>query len=186
MASLVWDNGISVDECELIINTYKNLKFEQGAVDANAQDQRKSLVYWIREPNTLVRSLFQFLIEANDARFRYSVFNFSQSISNDTVQFTVYNETDYYNWHQDILTQEESARKSMSNRKVSLTVNLSDPKSYEGGDLEFFAGEQSPISSNKKQGSVVCFDSYDWHRVTPVTKGTRYSLVLWIWGPDFI
>jgi len=185
MALLVWDDGISVDECESIINKYKDLKFEQGEVELSVQDQRKSPIYWIKEHNMLVRSLFQFLLEANDAKFRYNVFSFSQSISNDPVQFTTYNKGDYYHWHQDTISRDDPEKPGL-NRKVSLTVTLSDPESYEGGDLEFFAGEHSPISSTKKQGSVVCFDSYDWHRVTPVTKGTRYSLVLWIWGPDFI
>jgi PKHD-type hydroxylase len=69
---------------------------------------------------------------------------------------------------------------------LSLTVNLSNPESYKGGELQFFTGDAEPYDAPKKQGSVICFDCHDWHQVAPVTEGTRYSLVLWIWGPNFL
>ena len=75
-------------------------------------------------------------------------------------------------------------------RKLSLTLCLTDPKEYEGGELQFFNGErpieQRIINDIQDQGSVIVFDSRDWHRVTPVTKGTRYSLVCWSVGPNFL
>ena len=75
-------------------------------------------------------------------------------------------------------------------RKLSLTLCLTDSKEYEGGELQFFNGErpekQMVINDIQDQGSVIVFDSRDWHRVTPVTKGTRYSLVCWSVGPNFL
>ena len=69
---------------------------------------------------------------------------------------------------------------------VCTPLSFSDPDSYEGGEFYFYNGNKEEIEPEiKKQGSIVCFDSRMWHRVAPVTKGVRYSLVSWILGPRF-
>jgi PKHD-type hydroxylase len=80
-------------------------------------------------------------------------------------------------------------------RKLSVTISLSDPKTYKGGELEFdFRNKDNSKNgvSNiqeckeiKRKGSVVVFPSHLWHRVKPVTKGIRYSLVVWNLGEPF-
>lgn len=74
-------------------------------------------------------------------------------------------------------------------RKLSMTINLTDPTTYEGGDLMFNFGENdgsiTTVSESKKQGTVIVFPSFLDHCVSPVTKGTRYSLVNWIVGRPF-
>ena len=75
-----------------------------------------------------------------------------------------------------------------------MTCSLSDPNDYEGGDLEFDfkqnAENENPqkriCSEIKEQGSIVIFPSFVWHRVKPVTKGTRYSLVIWNLGKPWV
>ena len=73
-------------------------------------------------------------------------------------------------------------------RKISMTVNLNDPKDYEGGNLKFDLGPHSKserfkvFDDMRTQGSVIIFPSFMYHCVTPVTSGTRYSLVLWLLG----
>ena len=79
-------------------------------------------------------------------------------------------------------------------RKLSVTCSLSDPNDYEGGDLEFDfkqnAENENPqkriCSEIKEQGSIVIFPSFVWHRVKPVTKGTRNSLVIWNLGKPWV
>jgi len=73
-----------------------------------------------------------------------------------------------------------------------VTCSLSDPKDYKGGELEFDFRNQYPNKSSvrkcveiKPRGSIVVFPSHVWHRVKPVTKGTRYSLVIWNLGYPF-
>ena len=71
-----------------------------------------------------------------------------------------------------------------------MTINLSDPNNYEGGDLKIDTKDLSEESVHtltqiKPQGSLVVFPSYLYHQVTPVTKGTRYSLVVWCLGKPF-
>ena len=73
-------------------------------------------------------------------------------------------------------------------RKISMTVNLTDPKNYAGGNLKFDLGAHAGKKRFKvceeirPQGSIIIFPSFTYHCVTPVTRGTRYSLVLWSLG----
>jgi PKHD-type hydroxylase len=70
-------------------------------------------------------------------------------------------------------------------RKLSLVVQLSSPDEYEGGGLEIMASSE-PVQVTKEKGLICAFPSFILHRVTPVTKGTRRTLVIWIAGPDFV
>ena len=81
-------------------------------------------------------------------------------------------------------------------RKLSVTISLNDPDEYDGGNLEFDFRNQVDWERNKKskikscteirpRGSGIVFPSFVWHRVSPVTRGTRYSLVVWNLGYPF-
>ena len=76
-------------------------------------------------------------------------------------------------------------------RKLSMTINLNEPGEYEGGNLKFDFGPHAggkrfhEVTEIRPQGSIIVFPSYVYHQVTPVTKGTRYSLVLWSLGQPF-
>lgn len=73
-------------------------------------------------------------------------------------------------------------------RKLSMTVNLNKPGDYEGGNLKFDFGPHAfgerfhECEEIRPQGSIIVFPSFVDHCVTPVTTGTRYSLVLWALG----
>ena len=100
-------------------------------------------------------------------------------------QFTIYNKNNFYDWHQDATVIN---RETKISRKISCVVNLSDPKDYKGGELQFCApvpGKKDKIYTAKEimpQGSIAVFTASTWHRVTPITKGLRYSLVNWTNG----
>ena len=134
------------------------------------------------EDNKVNEVTWHFLNEANAIKFNY---NF---ISYQAVQFARYRDGGHYGWHRDV--NESAISPNGESRKLSLTLCLTDPKDYEGGELQFFNGErpmdEKTIEDMRGQGSVIVFDSRDWHRVTPVTKGTRYSLVCWTVGPNFL
>jgi PKHD-type hydroxylase len=76
-------------------------------------------------------------------------------------------------------------------RKLSVTVSLSDPKNYKGGNLKFDFGPHSAggrfhtCTEIRPRGSIIVFPSHVYHQVTPVTQGTRYSLVAWNLGYPF-
>ena len=73
------------------------------------------------------------------------------------------------------------SRDAFALRKISISVLLNDPAEYEGGDLEISTGTTNRLAARNK-GAVILFPSYALHRVLPITKGTRYSLVAWIVG----
>ena len=99
----------------------------------------------------------------------------------DPLQYSVYDASyeGHYDWHRDKL-----AKKKDPERKLSFSLLLSDPSTYEGGDLEVNDGVPFVIP-HKQQGDMIIFPSYLLHRVTPVTRGTRKSLVGWVSGPRF-
>ncbi len=113
----------------------------------------------------------------------------------ESMQFTKYKLNQFYGWHCDSW-EKPYDNNSFENfkgkiRKLSVIVALSDSKDYKGGELQFDyrnTKEGNNIvtcDKLKKQGSVIVFPSFVWHQVTPVTKGTRYSLVNWCLGQTF-
>ena len=101
----------------------------------------------------------------------------------------------YYGWHCDSWTEPYKNMHSNFNgkvRKLSVSVSLNDSSQYSGGELEFDFRNRDPglkttvqCEEIKSPGTVVVFPSFLWHRVKPVTKGTRYSLVMWNLGTPF-
>jgi PKHD-type hydroxylase len=117
-------------------------------------------------------------------------------VDSEDCQFTIYNQGQYYGWHTDTDGNLYYGKGNGWNnlmRKLSVTVSLSDPEDYEGGVLEFDLRNTGQINTSEiirckeilPKGSIVVFPSYTWHRVSPVTKGTRLSLVQWNLGPGF-
>ena len=89
----------------------------------------------------------------------------------EDIQFATYNVGDFYGWHAD--------SDDINKRVISVTVQLSDPKDYKGGNLVFKVD-----AMERAQGTVVVFPSNIRHQVTRVTAGTRYSLVQWFKGNE--
>jgi predicted 2-oxoglutarate/Fe(II)-dependent dioxygenase YbiX len=92
------------------------------------------------------------------------------------VQLARYDSADrgFYDWHTDFAGLRPL-------RKISISIQLSRPEDYEGGDLELLYGN-SPQRLDRARGAFLAFPSFMLHRVTPVTRGTRWSLVAWILG----
>lgn len=84
--------------------------------------------------------------------------------------------SDHYVWHTDSINGD-------SVRKLSFSIQLTDPNTYEGGNLEFMPAIID--SKIRNQGMLTIFPSYATHRVSPMTRGTRYAIVGWIYGPEF-
>jgi PKHD-type hydroxylase len=95
------------------------------------------------------------------------------------IQVTEYPVGGHYNWHIDIGEGEPSKR------KLSISVQLSDPEGYQGGDLEFLDEAVNDQQKFRMQGSAIIFPPYLAHRVGIVTKGVRWSLIAWFGGPPF-
>tara|TARA_Y100000768_G_scaffold30720_1_gene20312 strand:- start:888 stop:1484 length:597 start_codon:yes stop_codon:yes gene_type:complete len=145
-------------------------------------DTRSSRIKWVPQ-NTQWWWLYEKL--ANYAAEANNIWNFDLVTMPEQIQYTEYlaSNDGKYEWHQDIGPGMGSLR------KVSITVQLSEPNEYEGGDLELYLGgsfEKPNIEkSPRKAGCVFIFPSYLMHRVAPVTKGTRKSFVLWLGGGHY-
>jgi PKHD-type hydroxylase len=110
------------------------------------------------------------VMSANQNKYQYEIDFF------EALQLAKYEENMHYNWHADL------GPGVMGNRKLSVTVQLSSPDDYEGGELLLDVQAIEPFVAPKEIGSVTVFPSFLKHKVTPVTKGTRYSLVAWASG----
>ena len=146
----------------------------QGILD---KVKRRSKIFWLPKTDEF-HVIYNILCECIQICNR-EFYQFKISEIAEQIQYTVYNEADqgHYDWHLDM-------GPSKARRKLSLVCQLSDPSEYEGGELQINTG--NIIVPEKDKGTVIIFPSYLLHRVTPVTKGTRRSLVLWIEGPAFI
>jgi PKHD-type hydroxylase len=152
--------------------------------------KRNSNIVWLND-TWIYKEIHPYIHEANKlAGWNYD-WNFSESC-----QFTKYKLNQYYDWHCDSwdkpYDKPEDPNSHGKIRKLSVTCSLSAPEDYEGGELEFDFRNMEPNKPTIKKcaeirprGSIVVFPSYVWHRVKPVTKGTRYSLVLWNLGYPF-
>lgn len=174
-----WSNGVfSNSELDSIINIGLAGELEKAATFGPVQSDknRNSFVHFIY-PNEITEWVFARLAGAiSDMNNRY--FQFDLTGMEQGLQFTRYEAPgQHYDWHVD--------RGFMTaTRKLSLTIQLSDPSDYKGGDLQLMFGKK-PVTVPKERGMVTAFPSYAVHRVKPVTAGTRYSLVAWVSGPPF-
>jgi PKHD-type hydroxylase len=175
--------GFTPDECDTIVSMFKNQDLGKAQVGDGAVNEsvRKSLVYWIpkvKRYNWIYERILSLSGKANDSFYKFDLTEIMESL-----QFTVYDESfkGRYDWHVD-----GGGKELQGMRKLSVVVQLSDPCSYEGGELQFGTSVDEKIEvADKNKGCVVLFPSYMRHRATEVTKGTRYSLVVWISGPPF-
>jgi PKHD-type hydroxylase len=112
----------------------------------------------------------------------------------ESIQFTIYKEGQHYDWHQDSFVVPFTSENKNTNgkiRKISLVCSLSNPDDYVGGDfqmnikLDVNNNKTVTLKEIKEKGSILVFPSHQWHRVTPVVKGTRYSIVMWAIGKPF-
>jgi PKHD-type hydroxylase len=135
---------------------------------------RKSTIKWInyhQDSSWIYDKLMNLSLEANRELWDFNL----HSIVDD-IQYTEYYEGGgHYDWHVDI------GPNSINHRKVSITVQLSDPSEYEGGEFEIWSGGEFRRLP-KRKGDVILFPSFLLHRITPITKGIRKSLVLWVGG----
>lgn len=172
-----YESAFSPDQCQEIINVGKTYPQEGGHTFSGAGGEpssiRSSTIRWIdyQDPRVewLVSQLGDMAKEANRQLYKLDLYGFTEKL-----QFTEYEgQGAHYDWHPDI-------GPNMTKRKISIVVQLSDEKDYEGGELLINTGHL--MTPSKKQGTVVLFPSFLMHKVEPLRSGNRYSLVSWISG----
>jgi PKHD-type hydroxylase len=177
-----WEPIFTKEECEQIILLGKELPLETATVvkDVSIVDTtiRITNVSWIPSDNKhawIFNRCAGAIDRNNNEYFKFDL------IQLESLQFGAYDTVgSYYGKHRDC----HSTSGSSGHRKLSFSVQLSDPDTYEGGDLQLHY-QNDPIIAKKEQGVATFFPSYMLHEVTPVTSGIRYSLVGWVLGPRF-
>jgi PKHD-type hydroxylase len=173
-----WDMLFTEDECQSIISLGEKNNLVDGTIRENehVSDIRKSKVSWI-SPSDETRWIYQRLTDAI-VSLNNQFFGFDLSGFNEGLQFTKYEAPDSkYDLHVDVVSKGII-------RKLSIVLQLQKPELYDGGELQLVYSSE-PTILGKNQGTLLVFPSYVLHRVTPVSKGTRYSLVGWVSGKPF-
>jgi PKHD-type hydroxylase len=167
-------HALSPQECEAVVAHGRSRPGMAGRVELGADSYRVSHIAWIeRDP------AIEWLFHRLGALFRQANqgYGFEMEGFVDALQFTEYGPGQHFEWHMDIGAEQTSLR------KLSMTIQLTDGADYDGGDLEIVGSGTNP--AGRARGAATFFPSYMAHRVTPVTRGVRRSLVAWGSGPAF-
>ena len=139
---------------------------------------RKSVLVFLPKTEAFMwvyKKIGETIKDINNKHYKFDLYGMMEDL-----QYGEYDSSykGFYDWHMDL------GRGSINKRKISISIQLSDEDDYEGGELQFQIGRNIEIAP-KSRGSGIVFPSFFCHKVTPVTKGVRKSLVLWVSGPTF-
>ena len=179
----MWKGYMPAPECDRLIAQALTINPVQATTFGNVPNLRRSKVRWIQRVDPAWDWLFrdiEYVCKRANTAFGFDINVFHE------IQFTEYDasESGHYGWHEDLRWIPNG--ESNSQRKLSFVMQLTEPDTYEGGDLEFQINEPCPRPEDLRvKGTTIVFPSFIKHRVTPLTRGKRYSLVTWYEGPPF-
>ena len=170
------------EQCQMVIDAGRRQNPQQAQVGMNKPGggldtkKRTTTISWLPfdEMKEMYAQVDSFIQKSNRNHFGFEDIKITEQ-----AQFTEYPEGGFYDWHMDTdvnMTYEPPVR------KISMTVLLSPENQFEGGELEITAPGKS---AKLKQGHAIIFASFLAHRVAPVTRGVRQSLVMWFGGTPF-
>lgn len=181
-----WDNAFTDEDIDNIVKYCENFELTHGVTFSETdkeklKDTRRSKISFHQRnnDNAWIFDRLNFVIQsANEMFYGFELNGY------EAFQYTMYDESEngMYDWHMDmgLGTREFEGEP----RKLSLTLCLNDD--FEGGEFQINTGkENEPITPEVFKGRCLLFPSFVIHRVKPVTKGTRKSLVVWVEGPKF-
>ena len=169
-------------QCQMIVDAGHQQKPEKALVGGGpkgAHDTKKRVttISWI--PFAKMPEMYK-QIENQLSIVNLNHFGFDGVTLTEPAQFTEYPKGGFYDWHMDLNAFGQEGENPI--RKISMTLLLSDPKDFTGGDLMFSEmGDNKPLPL--KQGQAIFFASFLRHKVAPVKKGIRRSMVMWFGGP---
>ena len=170
------------DQCNKIIDAGRRQPPQQAQVGMNRPEggvntkTRTTTISWIpfKEMQPMYKDINKFIQKANKNHFGFGDIQITEQ-----AQFTEYPEGGFYDWHMDT---DVNMQHEPPVRKISMTLLLSPENQFEGGDLELMTPGKK---ANMKQGHAILFASFLNHRIAPVTRGVRQSLVMWFGGEPF-
>ena len=176
--SIVHTSFFSPEQCQAIKDACEDPLWIQGEVNDGQVDKKlrnvKQQGLMMNEEGWPHTRILELMKQANEARYKFDVSGF---MNYDAPMIMEYNKGCHYDWHIDV-------GKSVPNRKLSFTIQLSKPEDYEGGDIEFL-GTQVDTASFRQQGTCIIFPSFLAHKISKVKSGNRLSIVGWVHGPTY-
>ena len=157
-----WNEAFTKEECQTIIDIAKKKGLIKGRTNSNT-DVRDSKISWLYPSDNMewvFRRVTDIVLNLNKQFFNFDIFGLNK-----------------YGKHIDKINNGLV-------RKLSLSVQLTEPKEYKGGELYLY-GDEKGEEMKKEQGTLILFPSYVLHEIKPVTKGERNSLVSWVTGKQF-
>ena len=193
LKTMFWwfDKGVPEDFCDKIIQLGDSKTKQQATLQENKLNlqTRKSDIVWLNE-QWIFEKVWSFAHVANkNADWNFDIDWCEQA------QYTIYGEEQYYGWHMDQFNcpyEDQDLNHNGKIRKISMSLQLTSGSDYDGGELEFCSDnlpgrdrEFIKCDAAKNKGTLIFFPSFLFHRVKPVTRGVRKSLVVWFIGKPF-
>lgn len=177
----------------------KNLEESRIGGGGRDTDIRNARNTWIPTTHWTAGFLWHYVERANRENFLYDL----MCIDGESMQYTIYGEGEHYTWHTDADLAGSYKPQAIGNspgfpqplvddfimknneyiRKLSFSIQLSDPDDYEGGQFQLLDENNRSYIAPRERGTIILFDSRTKHRVRRVTKGVRKSIVGWVVGP---
>ena len=178
----VWEDALDAAMLEAIIAHGDRLAQDKAQVADKREGERTTrhritdVAWFMQDEVTLpfYQRMAELVLAMNERFYRYDLHGL------ENFQYTVYHGAagGHYDWHID------NGEHTDQPRKLSLSLQLSDARDYDGCDLEVWGRSQVDVAP-RTRGTLIAFPSYALHRVTPITRGVRKSLVCWVSGPEF-
>jgi PKHD-type hydroxylase len=178
---LFQENALSPAECDLLVTLAGAAELADAGLvgKTTSHDLRRADLAWLDDlPGAapVMDRLIRLVAQANRDAFDIDLADFAES-----AQIARYGaeRAGHFGWHSDIGKGTHASR-----RKLTVVVQVSDPGDYDGGTLELWP-DANITTAPRGRGTAVLFPSFVLHRVTPVTRGVRWSLTLWAHGPAY-
>ena len=177
---MVWEDVFTAAELDAFEEYGDRMVHKKAELALNGhieEDIRITQIAWLGhnpESAALYEKIFQIVHKLNNEIYHFEVTGL------EDIQYTVYRATvgGHYHWHID------HGPHNPKPRKISLSIQLTDPSQYEGCELQFQVSNKIGVAP-KKRGAIIAFPSFFLHRVTPIISGARKALVVWVTGPEF-
>ena len=170
----VYERVFSAEQCARIRELGSARRVWKGRSSAEDDNYRVCITSWLEETSetAFIYARLRELVRSVNGLYGLDVAGFGEPL-----HYICYEPGGHFGWHTDLGVG------PMSTRKISISVQLSDPAEYVGGDLEFCP--HGEVERFRGLGNALAFPSYIAHNVSPVTSGHRHALVAWIHGPRF-
>ena len=173
-APFCFPNVFTPEECDAILAIDGDRASYRSGLLHPVEGYRSALTSWIPpcEARAFIDERLDSLVRNVNRRYRFDLTAFEEH-----VLISRYQVGDHFDWHIDSVEKENSLR------KLSISVQLSEPSDYDGGGLEFMP--HGEVVFSRDRGTAILFPAYLCHRVGPITRGMRASLVTFALGPTF-